>query len=168
MKSIISEEQFSFSPILKACAINMLGQNYVLKVPKEIQEALNSDEILVSEMAESILEYDKNDGNGLILTGENWLLLNEIRKCKALMNLGNQSLNRLLRNAKSVNSIALNKHEVFLIVDQWTRFDFVGNVNLIGMSDDSILQTEIQSIETAQNAKILSWNSILFLELIEN
>jgi len=168
MKSIISEEQFSFSPVLKACAINMLGQNYVLKVPKEIQEALNSDEILVREMAEAILEYDKNDGNGLILTGENWLLLNEIRKCKALMNLGNQSLNRLLRNAKSVNSIALNKHEVFLIVDQWTRFDFVGNVNLIGMSDDSILQTEIQSIETAKNAKILSWNSMHFLELIEN
>ena len=84
------------------------------------------------------------------------------------MNLGNQSLNRLLRNAKSVNSIALNKHEVFLIVDQWTRFDFVGNVNLIGMSDDSILQTEIQSIETAKNAKILSWNSMHFLELIEN
>lgn len=166
MKNIISEKEFSFSAILRASAIHVLGQNYVLSVPKEIMNAANSDEPIVKEMAQSVIRFDENGGHGAIEPGIEWNLLRELEKCKAFKNQGNQTLYRLMSTAQKNVSVSLNDYKTYLIVGSWIQFGFNGNTNLIGMSDDSLLQNELERIEIAKDAQILCWESASFLDIM--
>ncbi len=166
MKDIISEKHYSYSPVLRASAIHVLGQNYVLRVPKEIMLAANSQEPMVEEMAQSVIKFDEDGGHGTLPIGAKWQLLTELQKCKAFRNLGNASLHKLVNTAEKCSSISLNDRHVYLVVGSWVQLGFNGSTNLIGMSDDSILQNELDSFFPSPDTEVLSWNADLFLEIM--
>ncbi len=171
MKSIITEKRFSYSGVLRSCAIYILGQCYVVKVPTEIIVASKSKDFLVSEMAIKVIEFDqglevksKDENFG---TGDSWKLLNNIKKVKLLKGLGNKALYKLLLNSNEVESIDLKNSGAYLVMGGSVQIALRGAVNLSSINDDFIEYECMDSIEKNDDAIIIYWNNEVFVEALD-
>jgi MFS family permease len=167
MKNIISEKEFTFSSILKTSAMHVLGQNYIVTIPKEILKMNSSKNPLMKEMSDVIIEKDINETKDLKF-GEEWIKFLMISQHPIFHNLGNYKLEKLYLNVlqKQTNSFDL-ENEVILIPDGLVTFLFNGNnpIDTLKTNILSSINIKISKIEN-YNKPILFWKKDDFLNII--
>lgn len=170
MKSIISEEQYRFSPILRSSAIHVLGQNYVLTVPKEIKEASNSPNDIVREMAEKVIHFDEElatNSNARIMLGDKWLLICELNRIKALSMLGNYAKNQLYFRATVLKVVdKLEEDYIYAFIKGWVHLKLEGKSKITTLQDDYLNGKVVNSVKCSEETIILRWDKMEFLEIL--